>query len=127
MRLIVLFLVFLPLSLSAQEAKTYSPDYLSLFMSLGIVIIAIFVLASLVKKFNLAQPGSKDIKVVTNLALGPREKLLVIEIEGKQHLIGSTPNQINYLLSLEKNITVDTTPINIPTQLKKILKHGKDE
>ncbi len=75
---------------------------LPVISSLFVVIVVILLLALAVKRFNLGFPGSRAIKVVTALSLGAKERLVVVEINGKQHVLGVTSNQINHLLSLDE-------------------------
>ena len=53
------------------------------------------------KKLNPNLANSDEFKVVRSLPLGSRERLMVIEIDNAQHLIGVTPHSINYLHKLE--------------------------
>ena len=69
---------------------------------------------------NLGFPGSRAIKVVTELSLGAKERIVVIEVNGKQHLIGVTPQQVNHLLTLDDPIQMDD-PANAGLSFQKIL------
>ncbi|WP_194442542.1 MULTISPECIES: flagellar biosynthetic protein FliO [Pseudoalteromonas] len=90
-------------SASSTAFPTASPtaDLLSMVMSLLLVLVVIIALAFLVKKLNPNLANSEEFKVVRSLPLGSRERLMVIEIDNAQHLIGVTPHSINYLHKLE--------------------------
>ncbi|WP_304635245.1 flagellar biosynthetic protein FliO [Pseudoalteromonas sp.] len=90
-------------SASSTVFPTASPtaDLLSMVMSLLLVLVVIVVLAFFVKKLNPNLANSEEFKVVRSLPLGSRERLMVIEIDNAQHLIGVTPHSINYLHKLE--------------------------
>ena len=90
-------------SASSTVFSTASPtaDLLSMVMSLLLVLVVIIGLAFFVKKLNPNLANSDEFKVVRSLPLGSRERLMVIEIDNAQHLIGVTPHSINYLHKLE--------------------------
>jgi flagellar protein FliO/FliZ len=57
------------------------------------------------------------------MAAGTREKIIVIEVSGEQHLIGVTSNQINHLTKLENLIhePVSTPGANFKDKLTQAL------
>ena len=57
------------------------------------------------RRFNVTSAGQGQLKVVASMAAGTREKVMVIEVSGEQHLIGVTSNQINHLAKLENPIS----------------------
>jgi flagellar protein FliO/FliZ len=75
---------------------------LSLLMVLGLIVICAIVL----KRFNLTQQHSSQIKVVANLSLGAKERIVVVQIGEQQLVLGVCPQQISLLKDLE-------TPIDI--------------
>jgi flagellar protein FliO/FliZ len=85
-----------------------------------VVVLCIVVLAFFYKKINLGFPGSRAIKVVTALSLGAKERIIVIEVNGQQHLIGVTPQQVNHLLTLDEPIHMDN-PATTGLSFQKIL------
>lgn len=71
-----------------------------------VVLIAIIALilgiSRLIKRFQLPNVGSKArIKVVSQLPLGQKERILLLEINGTQLLVGVTANAINLIQQLE--------------------------
>ncbi|MBS3798817.1 flagellar biosynthetic protein FliO [Pseudoalteromonas sp. BDTF-M6] len=93
-------------------------NIVSMLLSLMLVVVTILVLAFLLKRFNPNMATSDDFKVVRTLALGTKERLLVVEIDNKQHLLGVTPQAINYLYELENPL-----PEREMTPLAKQLSH----
>jgi flagellar biosynthetic protein FliO len=85
-----------------------SVDIVPVLTSLLVVVAAIVVLAVFYKRMNLGFPGSRAIKVVTALSLGNKERIVVIEVNGQQHLIGVTSQQVNHLLSLDEPLNMDS-------------------
>ncbi|WP_419147853.1 flagellar biosynthetic protein FliO [Pseudoalteromonas 'SMAR'] len=70
-------------------------------LSLVLVIALIVGLAFILKRLNPNIVNQKDFKVIRSISLGTKERLLVIELDNKQHLLGVTPSNINYLYQLE--------------------------
>lgn len=75
---------------------------LSLLMVLGVIIIS----ATVLKRFNLTQQNSNQIKVVANLSLGAKERIVVVQIGEQQLVLGVCPQQISLLKNLETPIEI---------------------
>lgn len=121
-----LVIAFLPFS--AMAAATPESSWISMMLSLITVLGVIFALAFLYKKLVLAVPGNKTIRVVSMLQLGAKEKLIVVELNNQQHLIGVTSQQISLLSTLETPIEPETTESVSPafeSQLFSFLKQQK--
>ena len=132
--LAVVALLFSQYALATATTSEPSRDSLSFLPVLGsltLVVGAILVMAYVVKKMNLGFPGSKAIKVVSGLSLGQKERIVVIEVNGQQHLLGVTPSQVNYLLSLDEPINIeastDSASGNSPMTFQKILQGVKNK
>ena len=74
---------------------------LSLLMVLALIIICAFVL----KRFNLSQQGISQLKVITSLSLGTKERLMVVQVGEQQLLLGVTAQQITLLETLAEPLT----------------------
>ncbi|RZG15263.1 flagellar biosynthetic protein FliO [Pseudoalteromonas sp. CO342X] len=97
-----------------------SSELLSMGLSLMLVILLILGLAFVLKRLNPNIVNQKDFKVIRSISLGTKERLLVIELDEKQHLLGVTPNNINYLYQLETPLDdVSRTPF--ANELQKFL------
>jgi len=94
----------------AAESAAPSGDIISMVLSLAVVLVLILVLAYFVKKLNPNLVNSDEFKVIRSLPLGSRERLLVIEIDNAQHLLGVTPHSVNYLHKLETPLTEKELP-----------------
>ncbi len=95
---------------AATDAATPTTDIISMVMSLGVVVVLILVLAFFVKKLNPNLTNNDEFKVIRSLPLGSRERLMVVEIDNAQHLLGVTPHSINYLHKLETPLTEKEIP-----------------
>ncbi|XKF03189.1 flagellar biosynthetic protein FliO [Pseudoalteromonas mariniglutinosa] len=97
-------------SAATTTQGTQTADILSMVMSLFAVVVLIVVLAFFVKRLNPNLVSSDEFKVIRSLPLGSRERLMVIEIDNCQHLIGVTPQTISYLHKLETPLTEKQLP-----------------
>jgi flagellar protein FliO/FliZ len=91
-------------------------------ISLALVLGAILALALLYKKMQLKMPGNRHFKVVATLAVGPKERILVIELQGKQRVIGVTAHSVNFLFELENPLPEEKLASDFHSQLQSFLK-----
>ena len=91
-------------------------------LSLSIVVAIVITLGRLFKKLTLRLPGSRHIKIISTMPIGPKEKLLVIEMQGKQRVLGVTAHSINLLFELEDSLPEEKLASDFHTQLQSLLK-----
>ncbi|KGJ91375.1 flagellar biosynthetic protein FliO [Colwellia psychrerythraea] len=77
---------------------------LSLLMVLALIVICAFVL----KRFNLTQQGVSQLKLVTSLSLGAKERVVVIQAGEQQLLLGVTAQQVTLIERLEAPLATQT-------------------
>ncbi|REL37311.1 flagellar biosynthetic protein FliO [Thalassotalea euphylliae] len=95
----------------------------SMLLSLLAVLALILLAASLLKKFKLGGQLHSDLKVITSMHIGTKERLVVVEVAGKQLLLGVTANNISILQELAEPITSQQNlPVDIAASLSKLLK-----
>ena len=86
-------------SLKPASTKTNSASQLaSVVGGLAIILVLIYGLSWFVKRF--AQGGfaqNASMKIISSMPLGTRERLMLVEVGGKQLLLGVTATQINTL------------------------------
>jgi len=99
-----------------------SASLLKIVISLTIVVAVVIGLGWMFKKLSLRMPGNRQIKVICALPLGQRERILVIEIQGKQRVIGVTAHNINFLFELENPLPEEKLALDFHTQLQSFLK-----
>lgn len=75
---------------------------LSLLMVLGLIVISALVL----KRFNLTQQSSNQLKVIASLSLGAKERVVVVQIGEQQLVLGVCPQQISLLKNLDTPIEI---------------------
>lgn len=91
-------------------------------LSLLIVVAIVIALGWAFKKLTLRLPGSRHIKIISTMPLGPKERLLVIEMQGKQRVLGVTAHSINLLFELENSLPEEKLASDFHTQLQSLLK-----
>ena len=109
MRYLCLLLILLPQFALAQTEESAvaplepisSPYLLKLTGGLLLVVAIIFVLAWLVKRFNLGQQSQGGlIKIVSGVSIGTRDRIVLLQVGEEQILVGLTPGRIEKLHTL---------------------------
>ena len=95
---------FICLPVYAQGAGPSAPPYVSILLSLIAVIAMIFAVAFVMRRFNVTQSGSADLKSVATMMVGTKERIMVIEVGDEQHLVGITATSISHLSKLDTPI-----------------------
>ncbi len=82
---------------------------INFFMALSFVIGLIFFFTYFFKKITgIKNSGIRGqavkMSIISNLPLGDKKFLLIVEIQGKHHFIGVTPTTINYMANLDLDV-----------------------
>jgi flagellar protein FliO/FliZ len=77
--------------------------------SLLLVLACIFLFAFLMKKSNLLRHGGykSPIKVIATQVLTNKSRVQIIEVHGKQYLLGVSEQSVNLIEKLEKPIQIE--------------------
>ena len=103
----IIFLMSFSVTSFAQETvevgKYANPnlDAASMIISLLMVLALIIASAWLLKKFNVSNHSVTGMKVISSLALGNKEKLIVVQIADEQLLLAVSAQQINLIKVLD--------------------------
>lgn len=124
-----------PSKSSLLESSQVSGQLLQLLLGLLLVIGLIFLLAWVVRRIQNSLPlkGSQQvISLLASQALGPRDRLLLVQVGKEQILLGLTPGTIVPLHVLQEPIQISTPESNLSSafaqRLAKVLKtQTKDE
>lgn len=123
-------ILILSLSTSAQETATglsnissQSPMESIFPMLLGLlsILALIFGLAFILKRFTNFNPSAGNIKVLESQRLGAKEKLIIVEVQEQQLLLGVTPQNITQLAELKKPIETRKSVTNFESLMKQVL------
>ena len=134
LRIILLLLISQPLIAVAGESSLGNGSvdamaFVKMFMGLLFTVAVIFLLAWLSRKTKLINTlsGGYQIKTLATQSLTHREKLCLVEVGGKQILIGHAPGSINKLHVFDepieelKPVGESTTQPDFATQFKQAL------
>jgi flagellar protein FliO/FliZ len=100
----------------------------SMIISLLMVLVLIVICAFVLKRFNFAQHGISQMKVVTSLSLGAKERVVVIQVGEQQLLLGVTHQQITLIEKLsEPLVTQGLNTAALPKNLLSFLVTKKTE
>lgn len=110
--LIAACLSLLPVSAVASQAAPEEFEgvsgMLSVLLSLVVVLAVVFAVAWGMRRMQgLAGMRNPDMKIVAQMALSTRERLVIVEVGGEQLLLGVGPGVIRRLHKLEEPINTD--------------------
>ncbi|MDP7591821.1 MAG: flagellar biosynthetic protein FliO [Litorilituus sp.] len=81
-------------------------DASGMILSLFIVLALIIVSALVLKRFNFFQQNTSQLKVIANLSLGSKERLVVVQVGSQQLVLGVTAQQITLIEALDEPISL---------------------
>lgn len=104
--------------MSGMGSLTADPSHASVFgglmpllVGMGVVVLMLGGLLWLVRRrFGPTGSAKIDCSVMGALALGPRERLVMVRVEGKRLLLGVTNNAIGVLCELPENAAAPSAP-----------------
>jgi flagellar protein FliO/FliZ len=86
------------------------------------ILAVIFLLAILVKKVTGLNIISSNIKVLESQSLGAKEKLVIVEIQEQQYVLGVTAQSINQICQLKNRIEKRQSSVPFDKIMKQFLK-----
>ena len=102
------FTLLVSTSASAQQTQANSPiggaDIGAMLLALIVVLAVIIGLAMIAKRLNLKIQGNADMKVLSAMSLGTKERLMIVEVAGKKLLLGVTAQRIDCLKELPDSV-----------------------
>jgi flagellar protein FliO/FliZ len=119
-------------AVAAPTQQTESLSFLPVLASLLVVLAVVIGLALVLRKMNVGFANSRAIQIISAMSLGTKERIVVVEIGGKQHVLGVTAHQINHLFELDEQIETtsassSTTDPQAPLTFQKILQGFSDK
>lgn len=99
-------------TVAATAEKSAAPSSVATLASmvggLIVVLLLIFALAYMVKRLNLVPSSQGVLKTLAVTPLGQKEKLVLVEVDGQQYLLGVTPHQVNLVDKLSDPVETST-------------------
>ncbi|MDB6062944.1 MAG: flagellar biosynthetic protein FliO [Verrucomicrobiaceae bacterium] len=109
----------------AQSAPAVVPSPLN--MVWGILFLLALVAGAwwLVRRSGgLPLQSGRGMKVIATLTLGPRERVVLIEIAGEQWLLGVAPGNVNLLHRFEQPILTGPNDDDFGSKIRAVLQQG---
>jgi len=118
---------FSPLVSAVETARpTFTPpptaavstgSVLQVIVSLLLVLAAVVMVAWVLKRINLPQQGAGNaLKVISGVAVGQRERVVLVEVNDTWLVVGVAPGQVNALHSMPKgSIPVQANTVGNPS------------
>lgn len=104
--------LYMPLLAVAETARpTYTPppaavspgSIFQVALSLLLVLAAVVLVAWILKRINLPQHGASGLlKVISGVAVGQRERIVLVEVNDTWLVVGVAPGQVRTLHSMPK-------------------------
>lgn len=121
-RLFLLAAFYFPIFAYAETARpAYTPpppaalssgSVMQVIFSLLLVLAAVAVVAWIMKRINLPQHGaSRLLKVISGVAVGPRERVVLMEVNDTWLVLGVAPGQVRTLHTMPKG-TIPAGSVN---------------
>ena len=116
-------------AVTAPAVGSVGGQLTQLVLGLLLVIGLIFVLAWLMRRVQRIGPGNGQvIELVGSRALGPRDRLVLVQVGEEQILLGLTPGRITPLHVLKTPVNVDQTESATPEFAQRLMELlGKDQ
>ena len=118
------------LSTKAQEntseiktiaAQSPVESLLPMLAGLLAILMVIFCLAFLLKRFTHFNPATGHIKVLETQRLGAKERLIIVEVQDQQLLLGVTSQNITQLTELKHRVETKKSFTSFDTLMKQML------
>ena len=115
-----LLLFFAPVAAAQESAEIPTGIYWQAFLSMIFILALLIFAAWLMRRLSGGKGfGSRGVKVLGGVALGPRERIVLIEVGEECLVVGIVPGQIRTLHRLPKNqIQLDSEQKNFADWLK---------
>ncbi|MFA5082719.1 MAG: flagellar biosynthetic protein FliO [Hydrogenophilaceae bacterium] len=105
----------MPTAVHAADALPQSSAFGAFFqalMGLVVVLAMLYGFFWLLRRYGPVQTGAQGVvKVVGGVMLGPRERLVVVEVQNTWVLVGVASGHVSTLHTLAKPEGIDTTPV----------------
>ena len=128
------FLVLLPTSggIHAAEAPAVAASFGQVLLGLGVVVAMLLASLWLLKRLSAPRGGAGALKVLGATPVGPRERVVLVEVAGKVLVLGVAPGRVNALHSFDAaelpnpGTSSGTGPGNdLPDRLRRLVKGHK--
>ena len=106
---------------TAVEKLTPTESVIPMLLGLAGILLLIFFLAILIKKVTGLNIVSNSITVLESQSLGAKEKLVIVEIQKQQYVLGVTAHSINKICQLQEKIEKKKTVMSFDKVMQQFL------
>ena len=103
----------------SQDPITFQ-SIAQVILGLGLVVALIIGLAWLFRRVSALNLPHQKMKVVASLALGTREKAVLVEVGAKQVLLGVAPGRVTHLVTFDEHVVGDTSSNEFAKVMKEV-------
>lgn len=105
MRFVALFFLVLPLIAQAQSTPDMGSSLLQLVLGFGLVLAMLFGCLWLLKRISAPRGSASGVlRVISGVAVGPRERVVVVEVDEQWLVLGVAPGQVSKLHEMPKGM-----------------------
>lgn len=96
-------------------AAVSSGSIMQVILSLFLVLAAIVLVAWVLKRINMPQNAAGSaLKVISGVAVGQRERIVLVEVNDTWLVVGVAPGQVTALHTMPKNVFTSSTETPLP-------------
>lgn len=104
-----------PAAASTTASAGSAGELVRVVLSLAAVVAMILVVGWLTRRMqSRVRPGGQRVRCVETLAVGMKERVLLLEVGDRQLLVGASPAGLRTLLLLDKPLPEPKTPLTTP-------------
>lgn len=97
-------------------------------LALLAVVVLIFVVAWFMRRFTgLTGGAGKQLRIVAAISVGNRERIAVVEVGGRQILVGITSQQISSLMKLDEPLDTKREEGEFARNLQSLLRRSHND
>jgi flagellar protein FliO/FliZ len=112
---------------AAESAPASAGSLAQVTLSLMLVLAAVFAAAWVVRRLrNFGRVGAGAIEIVADVALGTKERAVLVQVGNQQLLLGVAPGRVNTLHVLAEPVQVGRSPLSNPSSPGDIAGQGAD-
>jgi flagellar protein FliO/FliZ len=101
------------LALDKKQLPSPAESLMPMLLGLAAILLVIFLLALVFKKFSNFGMSAKNIQVLETQMIGSKEKLVIVKVREQQFLIGVTSQSISQLGELEQTVSEDESEASL--------------
>lgn len=104
-----------PTAVPAAAGAGSAGEFVRVVLSLVAVVAMILIVGWLTRRMQArVRPGGQRVRCVETLAVGMKERVLLLEVGERQLLVGASPSGLRTLLVLDEKVPATKAPSDTP-------------